>query len=57
MTALSLAMALSAPALIASMTLAWAVEAWRLGAPGIAVGFAAAGGGIAAFVIHAILGA
>jgi len=48
-------MALAAPALITSMTLAWAVEAWRLGAPGIAVGFTATGAGIAAFVIHAIL--
>jgi hypothetical protein len=55
MTALSLAMAFAGPVIIASMTLAWAIEAWRLGAPGIAVGFAAAGGGIAAFVIHAIL--
>ncbi len=57
MTALTLAMALTAPALIVSMTLAWAVEAWRLGAPGIAAGFAVTGAGIAAFVIHAILGA
>jgi hypothetical protein len=48
-------MALTAPALIASMTLAWAVEAWRLGAPGIAVGFAAAGGGIAYATVNAIL--
>ena len=57
MTALTLALALAAPALIASMTFAWAIEAWRLGAPYIAVGFAATGAGIAAFVIHAILGA
>jgi hypothetical protein len=55
MTALSLALALAAPAIIASMTLRWAVEAWRLGAPFVAIGFAAAGVGIAAFVIHAIL--
>lgn len=55
MTALTLAMACAAPALIASMTLAWAVEAWRLGASGIAAGLAATGVGIAAFVIHAIL--
>jgi len=56
MTAITLAMALAAPTLIASLALRWAVEAWRLGAPGIAAGFAAAGAGIAAFVIHAILG-
>jgi hypothetical protein len=55
MTALSLAMALAAPALIASLALAWAAEAWRIGAPGIAIGFAATGAGIAAFVINAIL--
>jgi hypothetical protein len=48
-------MSLTAPALIASLTLAWAIEAWRLGAPGIAAGFAATGAGIAAFMIHAIL--
>jgi hypothetical protein len=57
MTALTLAMAFAAPALIASMTLAWAVEAWRLGAPGIAAVLAATGAGIAAFVINSILGA
>jgi len=57
MTAISLAMACAAPALIASLSLAWAAEAWRLGAPGIAAGFAVTGAGIAAFVIHAILGA
>jgi len=57
MTALTLAMAFAAPALIASLALAWSVEAWRLGAPGIAIGFAATGVGIAAFVINAILGA
>jgi hypothetical protein len=55
MSALTLAMACAAPALIASLALAWALEAWRLGAPGIAIGFAAAGAGIAAFVINAIL--
>jgi len=55
MTALSLAMALTAPAIIASLALSWAAEAWRLGAPFIAVGFAATGAGIAAFVINAIL--
>jgi hypothetical protein len=55
MTALTLAMAFAAPALIASMTLVWAIEAWRLGAPFIAAGFAATGAGIAAFVINAIL--
>jgi hypothetical protein len=57
MSAITLALALAAPAIIASMTLAWAIEAWRLGALGIAAGFAATGAGIAAFVIHAILGA
>jgi hypothetical protein len=55
MTALTLAMALASPALIASLTLVWAIEAWRLGAPFIAAGFAATGAGIAAFVINAIL--
>ena len=55
MSALTLAMALAAPALITSMTLAWAVEAWRLGAPFIAAGLAVTGAGVAAFVIHAIL--
>jgi hypothetical protein len=55
MTALSLAMALTAPAIIASLALSWAAEAWRLGAPGIAVGFAAAGAGIAYATINAIL--
>jgi hypothetical protein len=55
MTALTLALALAGPAMIASLTLAWAIEAWRLGAPFIAAGFAATGAGIAAFVIHAIL--
>jgi hypothetical protein len=55
MNALTLALALIAPALIGSLTLAWAIEAWRLGAPGIAVGFAVTGAGIAAFVINAIL--
>ncbi len=55
MTTITLAMALAAPAMIASLTLAWAIEAWRLGAPGIAVGFAVTGAGIAAFVINAIL--
>jgi hypothetical protein len=30
-------------------------EAWRLGAPGIAIGFAAAGAGIAYATINAIL--
>jgi hypothetical protein len=48
-------MALTAPAIIASLTLAWAVEAWRIGAPGIAAGLAVTGVGIAAFVINAIL--
>jgi hypothetical protein len=57
MTALSLAMAFAAPALIVSMTLAWSVEAWRLGAPGIAVGLAAAGAGIAYMIVNTILGA
>jgi hypothetical protein len=57
MTALTLALALAGPAMIASLTLAWAIEAWRLGAPFIAAGFAVTGAGIAAFVIHAILGA
>jgi hypothetical protein len=55
MTALSLAMALTAPALIASLTLVWAIEAWRLGAPGIAAGFAATGAGIAYMIVSAIL--
>ena len=55
MTALTLALALAAPALIASLTLVWAAEAWRLGAPFIAAGLAATGAGIAAFVINAIL--
>jgi hypothetical protein len=55
MSAITLALALAAPAIIASMTLAWAIEAWRLGALGIAAGFAVTGAGIAAFVIHAIL--
>ena len=55
MTALNLAMALAAPAIIACLALAWAAEAWRLGAPFIAIGFASAGAGIAAFVINAIL--
>jgi hypothetical protein len=55
MNALTLAMACAAPALIASLALAWAVEAWRLGAPGIAAGLAVTGAGIAAFVIYAIL--
>jgi hypothetical protein len=57
MTSISLAMAFAAPALIASLALRWAVEAWRLGAPGIAVGFAAAGVGIAYMIGNAILGA
>lgn len=57
MTTLSIAMALAAPALIASLTLAWSVEAWRLGAPGIAIGFAAAGAGIAYMIVNTILGA
>ena len=57
MTGLTLAMALAAPAIIASLALAWAVEAWRFGAPGIAAGLAVTGVGIAAFVINAILGA
>jgi hypothetical protein len=56
MTALSLALALTAPALIASMTLVWAIEAWRLGAPFIAAGFAATGAGIAYMIGNAILG-
>ena len=56
MTALTLAMAFAAPALIASMTLAWAIEAWRLGAPFIAVGFAVTGAGIAYATVNAILG-
>ena len=55
MTALTLAMGLTAPALIASLALAWAAEAWRLGAPGIAIGFAAAGVGIAYMIGNAIL--
>jgi hypothetical protein len=55
MTALTLAMACAAPALIASLSLRWAAEAWRLGAPGIAAGLAVTGVGIAAFVINAIL--
>ncbi len=56
MIALSLAMALAAPAIIASLALAWSVEAWRLGAPGIAAGLAAAGVGIAYMIGNAILG-
>ena len=56
MTALTLAMAFAAPALIASLSLAWALEAWRLGAPGIAAGLAAAGAGIAYMIGNAILG-
>jgi len=55
MTSISLAMALAAPALIASLTLAWAIEAWRLGAPLIAIGFAATGAGIAYATVNAIL--
>jgi hypothetical protein len=57
MNALSLAMACAAPALIASLALRWAVEAWRLGAPGIAAGLAAAGAGIAYATVNAIWGA
>lgn len=57
MTALTLAMACAAPAIIASLALRWAVEAWRLGAPFIAVGLAAAGAGIAYMIGNAILGA
>jgi hypothetical protein len=57
MSALTLAMALTAPAMIASLALRWAVEAWRLGAPGIAAGFAAAGAGIAYMIVNTILGA
>lgn len=57
MTALSLALAIAPPLAIASLTLAWAIEAWRLGAPGIAVGFAAAGAGIAYMIVNTILGA
>jgi len=56
MSAITLAMALAAPTLIASLSLAWAVEAWRLGAPFIAIGFAAAGVGIAYMIGNAILG-
>lgn len=56
MSALTLALALAAPAIIASLTLAWSVEAWRLGAPGIAAGLAAAGAGIAYMIGNAILG-
>ena len=56
MTALTLAMAFAAPAIIASLALAWAAEAWRLGAPGIAAGLAATGGGIAYATVNAILG-
>ncbi len=56
MSALTLAMALAAPAIIASLALAWAVEAWRIGAPSIAIGFAAAGAGIAYMIGNAILG-
>jgi len=55
MTALSLAMALAAPSIIASLALAWAVEAWRLGAPGIAAGLAVTGAGIACAIVNAIL--
>jgi hypothetical protein len=55
MNALTLAMALAAPAIIASMTLRWAVEAWRLGAPGVAAGLAATGVGIAYAIVNAIL--
>jgi hypothetical protein len=43
--------------MIASLALRWAVEAWRLGAPGIAAGFAAAGAGIAYMIVNTILGA
>jgi hypothetical protein len=57
MNALTLAMALAAPSIIASLALRWALEAWRLGAPFIAAGLAVTGAGVAAFVIHAILGA
>jgi hypothetical protein len=55
MTALTLALALAGPAMIASLTLAWAIEAWRLGAPFIAAGFAATGAGIAYATVNAIL--
>jgi hypothetical protein len=41
--------------MIASLTLAWAIEAWRLGAPFIAAGFAATGAGIAYATVNAIL--
>jgi len=57
MSALTLAMACAAPALIASLSLAWSVEAWRLGAPGIAAGIAAAGAGITYMIVNTILGA
>jgi hypothetical protein len=56
MTTFTLAMAFAGPALIASLALRWAVEAWRLGAPGIAAGLAAAGAGIAYATVNAIMG-
>ncbi len=57
MTTITLAMALTAPAMIVTMMSAWAIEAWRLGAPFIAVGFAVTGAGIAYATVNAILGA
>jgi hypothetical protein len=56
MNAITLAMAFAAPAMIASLALRWAVEAWRLGAPVIAAGLAVTGGGIAYATVNAILG-
>ena len=56
MTTITLAMAFAGPVIIASLTLVWAAEAWRLGAPFIAAGFAASGAGIAYMIVSASLG-